>query len=811
MKNSKTRLPERGAITRLNPQPDIGLTPAEAQERLAAGWANSKIDTKTKTELQIITGNLFTYFNLIFAVLAVLVILVGSFRDLTFMPVVIINTVIGIVQEIRSKRTLDKLSLLSEPKAKVVRGGRELTLSTSKTVIDDVALFRAGNQIYADAVLLDGTVQVNESMITGESNEITKSAGDTLLSGSFIVSGTCRARLDKVGRDSYVSKLTMEAKKARARQQSEMMSSLTKLVKWIGIAIIPFGLVLFYNQHYVLGLDVQRSVVATVGALVGMIPEGLFLLTTIALAVSVMRLAQNKTLVQDLDRIETLARIDVLCVDKTGTITEPKMDVMDTVLLCEDRFSREDVDMIMTDYIGSMDADNDTMAALKDKYNGVPLKTGIEVLQFSSALKYSGAAFADGEAYLLGAPERILESEYSRYSDKIEPYLGDGYRVLLLAMYDGSVKEKLDPASVMPVALVLLSNKVRKEAPATFSFFAKQGVDIKVISGDNPATVSNIAKKAGIINAEHYIDAAELDTDKKIREAVTKYTVFGRVTPEQKKKMVLALKAAGHKVAMTGDGVNDVMALKEADCSIAMASGSDAACRVSHLVLLNSNFGSMPDVVMEGRRVINNIERAAALFLVKNIFSFLLAAISMIAVLPYPVTAAQLSLVSMLTIGVPSFFLALEPNTEIVKGKFLRNVLFRAAPAGLTNVILVITALLFKLAFGFSQDMLSTISALILAEVGIIMLYRVCQPWSKLRRILWGACCAAVLLSVLFLRELFALSPLDFGGILILITVGLAALPVMRSISDVLDFFSRRRRTRGEKNSARPRRRKPQN
>ncbi len=799
MKDTKGSLPERRTIYRTSPDPDMGLTDSEVRVRIESGWANSSIDSKTKTELQIVTDNLFTYFNLIFAVLAVLVILVGSFRDLTFMPVVIINTIIGIVQEIRSKRTLDKLSLLSEPKARVIRDGREITLSTDKTVIDDVAVFRAGNQIYADAVVLDGSVQVNESLITGESNEITKNAGDMLLSGSFIVSGSCRARLDKVGRDSYVSKLTIEAKKAKSKQKSEMMSSLTKLVKWIGIAIIPFGLVLFYNQHFVLGLDLQRSVVGTVGALVGMIPEGLFLLTTIALAVSVMRLAQNRTLVHDLECIETLARVDVLCVDKTGTITEPKMDVMGTVLLCEDRFTEEDVRMIMADYTENMATDNDTMIALKEYFKGTSARKAAETLQFSSALKYSGVSYEDGEGYLLGAPERILEEEYIKYRDRIEPFLKEGYRVLLLAMYDGGVREKVDPSLAMPVALILLSNRVRKEAPATFSFFAKQGVDIKVISGDNPATVSNIAKKAGIINADKYIDATVLDTDKKLREAVTKYTVFGRVTPEQKKRMVQALKGAGHKVAMTGDGVNDVMALKEADCSVAMASGSDAACRVSHLVLLNSNFASMPDVVMEGRRVINNIERAAALFLVKNIFSFLLAAISMIAVLPYPVTAAQLSLVSMLTIGVPSFFLALEPNTEIVKGRFLRNVLFRALPAGLTNVILVITVLLFKLAFNLSQDTLSTVSAMILAEVGIIMLYRVCHPWSRLRRILWGASCAAVLICVFFLKDFFALSPLDFGGILILFTVGLAALPVMRFISDVLNFISSRRRTRREK------------
>ena len=792
-------LPERQGISRIDSDLNIGLTEAEARNRFESGWANSKVEPETKSELQIVVSNLFTYFNLIFLILATLVILVGSFRDLTFMPVVIINTIIGIVQEIRSKRTLDKLTLLSEPKARVIRDGKEISLSMSKAVIDDVAVFKTGNQIYADAIVLDGVVQVNESLITGESNEITKNVGESLLSGSFIVSGSCRARLDKVGRDSYVSKLIFEAKKTKKKQKSEMMRSLTRLLKWIGIAIIPFGLVLFYNQRYILVLDVRHSVVGTVGALVGMIPEGLFLLTTIALAVSVIRLAQNKTLVHDLECIETLARIDVLCVDKTGTITEQKMDVMDTIPLSADRFSAEDINMIMTDYTDNLSADNETMLALREHYKGAPIRTGIEILQFSSVLKYSGVSYGDGEGYLLGAPEKILKSEYLKYRDKIEPFAAEGYRVLLLAMYEGSVKEKVDPTLALPIALILLSNKVRKEAPATFSFFAKQGVDIKVISGDNAATVSNISKKAGILNADKYIDATTLNTDKKLRDAATAYTVFGRVSPEQKKRLIIALKAAGHKVAMTGDGVNDVMALKEADCSIAMASGSDVACRVSHLVLLNSNFASMPSVVMEGRRVINNIERAAALFLVKNIFSFLLAIISMVAVLPYPVTAAQLSLVSLLTIGIPAFFLALEPNTDIVKGKFLRNVLFRALPAGLTNVILVIVVMLFKLAFNLTQDSLSTISALILAEVGIIMLYRVCHPWSKLRKILWVSSCAALVLCVLFLNEFFALSPLGFGSILILFTIGLAALPVMRSISDILDFLSQRRRARREK------------
>lgn len=784
---------ERLPVKRIHADPNMGLTEYEARLRLERGWANCAIEPPTKTVWQIVSANLFTYFNLIFFLLAACVIFVGAFRDLMFMPVVIINTVIGIVQELRSKRTLDRLTLLSAPKARVIRDGAEITLNTEETVLDDVAVFASGNQIYADAVVLDGSVQVNEALITGEADEITKEAGDRLLSGSFVVSGTCRARLDRVGRDSFVSKLTLEAKRIRkGRQQSEMMRSLTRLVQIIGLVIIPFGLLLFYNQHYVLGLTLRQSVVYTVGALVGMIPEGLYLLTSVALAVSVMRLARNKTLVHDLGCIETLARVDVLCVDKTGTITEPKMEVERTVALCPDRFSEEDLRSIMADYANNMSADNETMLALREHFGGLAVKKAEKVLPFTSTLKYSGLTYPDGESYLLGAPEMILGVDYYKYKDEIEPYSSEGYRVLLLALYDGDVTQEVGSTLAMPLALILLSNKIRKEAPATFKFFAKQGVTIKVISGDNPVTVSNIAKKAGIAGSENYVDATTLDTDRKLRAAATQYTVFGRVRPEQKKKLVQALKTAGHKVAMTGDGVNDVLALKEADCSIAMASGSDVAARVSQLVLLDSNFGSMPFVVMEGRRVINNIERAAALFLVKNIFSFLLAIISMIAVLPYPVTAAQLSLVSMLTIGVPSFFLALEPNTEIVRGRFLRNVLFRALPAGLTNVILVIGVLLFSMAFDMTHNELSTISAIVLAEVGLIMLYRTCSPWSSIRKLLWGSMCVGIVICVLFLKDLFALSPLDFGGGLVLVTLGLVALPIMRTISDIMDFISRK-------------------
>jgi cation-transporting ATPase E len=793
MRRKKKEAFDREPVKRIYADPNIGLTEYEARLRLEKGWGNSGVAPPTKTASQIVAANLFTYFNLVFFLLAACVIFVGAFRDLLFMPVVIINTAIGIVQELRSKKTLDRLTLLTAPKARIIREGREAILNTEETVLDDIAIFSSGNQIYADAIVIDGSVQVNEALITGESDEITKKPGDLLLSGSFVVSGSCRARLERVGRDSYVSKLTLEAKKMKkGRHQSEMMRSLTRLVQIIGLVIIPIGLLLFYNQFYILGLPLRQSVVHTVGAMVGMIPEGLYLLTTIALAVGVIRLAQNKTLVHDLGCIETLARVDVLCVDKTGTITEPKMEVEETVLLCPDRFNEDDIKHVMLDYVYNMSPDNETMIALREHFKGNAGRIPEKTLPFTSSLKYSGLMYPEGEGYLLGAPEMILGIDYAKYSEQIEPYSREGYRVLLLTLYDGDVTEPVDPSLAMPLALILLSNKIRAEAPATFRFFAKQGVSIKVISGDNPVTVSNIARKAGIEGAENYVDATTLNTDRKLRAAATKYTVFGRVRPDQKKRLVQALKAAGHKVAMTGDGVNDVLALKEADCSIAMASGSEVATRVSQLVLLDSNFASMPYVVMEGRRVINNIERAASLFLVKNIFSFLLAIISMIAVLPYPVTAAQLSLVSTLTIGVPSFFLAMEPNTEIVKGRFLRNVIFRALPAGLTNVILVIGVMLFSMAFDLTHNELSTISAIVLAEVGLIMLYCTCRPWSTIRKLLWGAMCFAIIMCVLFFKELFALSPLDFGSRLVLVTLGLVAPPIIRTISDILEFINRK-------------------
>ena len=708
------------------------------------------------------------------------------------MPVVFANILIGIAQELKSKKTLDKLSILSSPKGIVVRDGVRKTVSIEETVRDDVVIFTTGNQIFADAVVVSGQCQVNEALMTGEADEIRKNVGDELMSGSFVVSGTVRARLIRVGRESYVSRLTLESKKSNQNKQSEMMRSLTALVKWIGIALIPIGAIMAVKEIVWLGRSAQVGVSSTVGALVGMIPEGLYLLTSIALVAGVLRLAQRKTLVHDMNCIETLARVDTLCVDKTGTITENKMIVEDICLLCEDRFVADDIRMIMSDYVYAMQDDNDTMAALRKYFSGRQNQVAIETLPFTSVKKFGGVSFHEDETYILGAPDVILGAQYAQYADKIDLYARKGCRVLLLALYDGKLTDPELTAAVMPLSLVLLANKIRKNAPETFNYFEKQGVKIKVISGDNAITVSEVAKRAGIEDAEKYVDARTLDDDKKIRAAAEEFTVFGRVTPEQKRKLIKAMKAAGHTVAMTGDGVNDVLALKEADCSVAMASGSEVACQVSHVVLLNSNFASMPAVVMEGRRVINNIERSASLFLVKNIFSFVMAILTLLFTQPYLLTPAQLTLVSSLTIGLPSFFLALEPNNSLVKGKFLRNVLFKALPGGLTDIILIVGVMLFYNAFKIPEEAVSTICAIIMGVVGLIVLHYSCKPYNKLRLILMSSVTVLLAAGILFFRNLFSLTPLDFSSILVLLVFSLLALPLMKTLTIGLGMLEAR-------------------
>lgn len=760
--------PLRRHVPELTPDSELGLSSAQAQERVDAGWANLPIDPPGKTVGQIVRSNVFTYFNMLFFFLAACVLAVGSWQNVMFMGVVLANIAIGIVQELRSKRTLDKLTLLTAPQGAVIRDGRRRKIPTSEMVRDDIVEFSAGDQIFADAVVVAGECSANEALITGEADEIKKKPGDELLSGSFVVSGQCRARLTRVGADSFANRLTLEAKAAKPPQQSEMMRSLTRLVQVIGIAIIPLGILMAVKEIAWLGRSVTDGVVATVASLIGMIPEGLYLLTSMALAAGVVRLAQKRTLVHDMGCIETLARVDVLCVDKTGTVTENKMTVEDVVPLCPERFEESDIRLIMADYVAAMRADNDTMAALRRYFTGEVKQPAVKAVPFTSAKKFGGVSFHEDETYLLGAPDVLLGERGGKYAKQIDAYSAKGCRVLLLGLYDGDPEDERPEAGLMPIALILLSNKIREEAPETFKYFAAQGVAIKVISGDNALAVSEVAKRAGIRGAENYVDARTLETDEDIAEAVERYTVFGRVTPDQKRRFVRALNAAGHTVAMTGDGVNDVLALKEADCSVAMASGSDAACQVSHIVLLESNFAAMPSVVAEGRRVINNIERSASLFLVKNIFSFILAVITLVFTLPYPVTSAQMSLVSALTIGIPGFILAMEPNSARIKGKFLPNVVGRALPGGLTNLFLVLGAILFCLVFELPEDMMGTICTVILCVVGLMVVHRTCKPYDLLRRAMMVALVVGFGICVLVLPELFTISKLDLPAGMIL-------------------------------------------
>ncbi|WP_443972946.1 cation-translocating P-type ATPase [[Ruminococcus] torques] len=773
--------------TRYNPEYKKGLTSQQVQEHRLHGWTNKAVEPPSKTTKEIVHENIFTYFNLIFVVLAVLLCLVGSFRDLTFLPVIIANTLIGIIQEIRAKQVLDKLTMLNAPRASVVRDGKRTVINAEDLVVDDIVIFKAGDQVCADAEVSAGEVQVNESLLTGEADEITKRKGDKLMSGSFIVSGQCHARLDKVGEDSYISKLTLQAKAMQSKEQSEMIRSLDKLVKCVGVAIIPIGIVLFSQAFFIQHDGFRESVTSMIAAVIGMIPEGLYLLASVALAVSSIRLAQKKVLLHDMKCIETLARVDVLCVDKTGTITENTMKVQKLIKTDEyDEKEKGGLSLLVGDFAAAMTNDNITMAALKEHFTKASGKKVLSKTGFSSATKYSSVTFEDG-AYVLGAPEFVLKEKYDDYAEEITEYASTGSRVLAFGIYDGEVDGKPLTHGILPFGFVLLANPIREAAKETFEYFAEQGVEVKVISGDNPVTVSNVAKQAGIKNADRYVDASEFEDEQSMRKALLNNTVFGRVTPSQKRKFVRILKEAGHTVAMTGDGVNDVLALKDADCSIAMASGSDAAAQASQLVLLESDFSCMPEVVLEGRRVVNNIQRSASLFLVKNIFSFLLSVASVVFMFTYPLEPSQVSLISMFTIGVPAFFLALEPNKNMIKGHFLTNVLLKALPAALTDALAVAALVIFGRTFDVSSTDISTAATMLLAIVGFMILYKISAPMNKIRFSIVSGCIAGLLFCSIFLKDLFAITSMTKECIMLFVVFAIATEPVLRYLTTLVE------------------------
>ena len=669
-------------MIRYQPNPKIGLSKEQVEKRKQEDLWNKDTSVPTKSIKRILYDNFFTLFNFLNLFLAIAIFITGSYKNMLFLFIVIFNTAISTIQEIHSKRIVDKLAVMATSKAKVIREGKKEEISIHEIVLDDIIEFHTGNQIPTDSILLEGEVLVNESFITGEPDTIEKKAGDMLMSGSYIVSGKCIAKVEHIGEDNFTSQISSGAKYVK-KINSEIMSSLQKIIKILTFIIIPIGIALFYSQFHVQGATWQTAVVKTVAAVIGMIPEGLVLLTSTVLAVSVIRLSHSKVLVQELYCIETLARVDTLCLDKTGTLTEGNMEVRKYIPLNKDK---KEMANILANIAKASEDENSTIEAIRISFTKIEQEfQTIKKVAFSSKEKWSGIQFKEQETYIIGAPEIVLKENYKKYEKEIQEYAKD-YRVLVLAhSHEGLEKQKL-PQKLELVGYILILDKIRKEAKQTLEYFEKQGVDIKIISGDNPVTVSKIAKQVGVKDFDKYIDMSTVQ-EEKIEEIANQYTIFGRVSPMQKKQLVVAMQKQGKTVAMTGDGVNDVLALKTADCSIAMANGSDAAKNVSQLILLDSNFASMPKVVAEGRRTINNIQRSASLFLVKTIYSTILAIMFLIMGDSYPFIPIQLSLISVVTIGIPSFILALEPNKEKNQGHFMQNVIAKAIPTGLTVAI----------------------------------------------------------------------------------------------------------------------------
>lgn len=768
-----------------------GLTAAEVNARIEAGKINIADDSSDRTTGKIIRDNLLTYFNLIFLVITVLLCIAGAFRDLTFLPIIIGNILIGIVQELRAKKTLDKMKILNAGHAVVIREGKRQKVTAEELVIDDLVWLSSGDAICADSVVVSGEITVNESMLTGEADGIVKKENEELLSGSFVVSGEGYARLTRVGNDSYISKLTNEAKALKKGEESEMIRSINMFVKVIGIIIIPMSVILFVQAFVFRNASFRTSITSMVASIIGLIPEGLYLLTTLALAVSMMKLAKDKVLLHDMKSIESLARVDVLCVDKTGTITKPEMTVTE-IVSCDDSMNE-----VFTDYVMSSIDNNATAVALKKYLNDNNVmngkRTASKVYPFNSTVKYGAMAF-DGDYYVLGAPEFIIKTGFNNLKDEISQYTTKGYRVIVLAKAESLTKDGVIDGEILPLGFVVLANEIRDNAVETFTYFKEQGVAIKVISGDNPVTVSEVARQAGIENAEKYVDASTLTDNMMISEAIAKYTVFGRVTPKQKQQFVKALKMQGHTVAMTGDGVNDILALKDADCSVAMASGSEATAQAAQIVLLDSDFSRMPEIVLEGRRVVNNVQRSASLFLVKNIFSLLLTIFSTVLMISYPLMPSQVSLISMFTIGIPGFLLALEPNKSRIKGHFLGNVLLKALPAGLTDFFAVSALVICGHVFNIPSTDIATASTLLIAVVGFMIMIKISHPFNKFKYGILALNIFGLIFCGLFLDNLFAMSDMSNICILLTIVFGFAAESMFRYITIFVEFIQNRMR-----------------
>lgn len=784
-----TQPPEYNATqrTRFFPDASCGLTREQVQERNTQGLGNGEPETRTKSVRQIVRENLLTPFNLLNLILGALIFLVGSYKNMLFLGVAIFNTLIGVFQEIQAKRTIDKLSLIAAPKARVVREGDISQIPVNELVLDDICLLEAGNQVCADCIVVQGSCEVNESLITGESDPVGKGEGELLLSGSFLVSGSVRARVEHVGEENYAAAIVKTVKRPK-RAVSEIMLSINRIIRFIGIVLLPIGILMFCKQVFFSHQDFRHGVVVTVGSLVGMVPEGLVLLTSVVLAVSVLRLARHRALVQDLYSIETLARVDMLCLDKTGTITEGTMQLDGLVPL--DGTDPAKLRAVIAAMTAANNDANPTFTALRESCGDPPDWEAEQIVPFSSARKWSGVSFRAHGSYLLGAGEFILRDRFSEIRDTVETYANQGSRVLLLAHSPYPFEDKTLPEAPTPLALVLLSDKIRENAADTLRYFTEQGVTLKVISGDNAATVASIAGKVGLPQAERFVDASTL-TEEQLRDAAEEYTVFGRVTPDQKRTLVQTLQKNGHTVAMTGDGANDVMALRESDCSVAMAAGSEAARAVSNLVLLDSDFAVMPRVVREGRRSINNLQRSAALFLVKSIFSGVIAVCFLFLSVAYPFEPIQFTLINAVTIGIPSFLLALEPNKERIRGHFISNVLQQALPGAATMIAGLLFLLPVSSFLGLDNGQLSTMAVCQTAFAGFLTLIKICRPFHAPRAVLCAAMVTVFTLAIVLFRDLFSLSPFTTPMGLALLPLLAAAAAVFVGMHHFLSFASR--------------------
>ena len=782
-KNTKTKTKAKNQLKN-SKQVDlkIGLTEQQVTERTLAGLTNITETKSSKSYARILFSNIFTFFNIICLSCAIALWCIGSWSDTIFMLIVVANTMISIIQEIKAKKTIDKLTLTNSNFTKVLRDGEEIEIYKKEVVVDDILILASGMQIASDSIVVEGSIEVNESLLTGEAQPIRKNIGDNIMAGSFVSSGTCKAQVQKVGSANYIEKLSSKAKKY-SKPKSELLSSLSFIIRLIGIIIIPLGILMFFNNHKVLDGNLHETIRTTAGSIIGMIPAGMFLLTSVALAVSVVRLAKKRTLVQELYCIEMLARVNVLCLDKTGTLTDGSMKVREMINI-SNKFDDKNINKIISSIVGAFHEANHTAIALKSFFGKASL-TAEKSIPFSSERKFMGCSFSRLGSFKIGAYEYVTQDISPTLKRKAEDFASKGFRVLMLAECDKTFSKE----SSSPIAFILLEDNIRKDAQNTIQWFKDNSVDIRVISGDNPVTVSEVARRVGIDNYENYISLQGMSKQEVI-EIADKYTIFGRVSPEQKATLVKALKAKGKTVAMTGDGVNDILALKEADCSVAIAAGSDAARSVSHLVLLDSNFSSMPSVVAEGRRVVNNIQRSSSLFLMKTLFTIIVSVMVLIWGKSYPFSPAQFMVLEYFVIGLPSFFLALQPNHNIIKGKFISNLLRNALPAGIVLVFNAVAIYLYQHFVG-GQVPIPTMASIAVTCTGLIILFNLCRPFNIMRGILVFTMSSLALASMILLPNLLLFESLSLTELLFTIIVIETSYPIYCLLTKAFESIKR--------------------